>query len=141
MNRQLDLIYNLLLTTKFPAMYENLSEVCTVGLSHVPPHQMFGGENDVGDGLIAMRDLKKGEKLFTILETDVNVEVKRKNKTYNFDAFDYGDGDVIVTLEPDAKPELFYLQHDDVGNVKVGVNSPHINVHTCNCLFFAAKFI
>jgi len=120
--RNFDLVNRLLKTTKFPALYNNLNDACVIDKSQVANHRMFGKGNQVGKGLIAARDIEVGEKLYTILETTVDVEIASKQRHHLYDVFDLGGGEVLQPLEADTKPYLYYLQHDDVGNVQVFYN-------------------
>ena len=108
-------------------------QVCQVAKSKVDPDPMFGSRNNVGYGLIALRDIKEGEKFYTLLETDIDVEiVPRRQAIDNFDVFHYGKKDVLQPLgwpdqsyecrvlqQPAKKPLLYFVQHDAKGNVQV----------------------
>jgi len=124
---------NLVVTTKYPSLYQKLENVAKVGKSHVPRHKMFA-KQPVGRGLIAMRDLNKGDKLYTIVETDIDVKIVTKRSARPYEGFQINRNEVLVPLASDSivecarhdvppeKPFLYFLQHNDEGNVKVNTH-------------------
>ena len=125
------MLAGMLKTTKFPALFEDLRMVTRIDKSKVKKHPMFGDDSEVGRGLIATRDMETGEQFYTILETDVNVLMVGKSEAETFQVFDLGKNNYLKPLcgasltesalmdIPEEKPHLFFLQHDDKGNVTV----------------------
>ena len=92
--------------------------------SRVTPHKMFGTSNKVGKGLITKRKIEKGEKFYCIMESTIDVDVVPKNRIGHYEGFILGASEGIiprVTGKSQYKPHLFYLQHDDVGNVDINI--------------------
>ena len=100
-------------------------KVCKVADSKVTPDSMFGSKNKVGLGLLTTRKINKGEKVYTIWETDRDVMIAPKRRKHDFGVFDYGEKQVIQPMDEEDKPLLYYIQHDSVGNCEVS-----------NCLYY-----
>ena len=67
---------DLLTTCKYPSLYPRLINWCKIAPSSVPnDKEAFGEKNKVGRGLIATRDLKKGDIAYSVFETDYNVKI------------------------------------------------------------------
>jgi len=87
-------------TTKYPALYSQLDDVCDVGKSHVPYDKMFGPKttNELGYGLIANRDIKSGEKFYTILESGYDFNIVPRKKNHFYKAFTFTNNSVMVPV-------------------------------------------
>ena len=85
--------------------------------------QLFGKSSPLGDGLLATRDLKAGEVMYTILETGKEIKIVPIADVEPYSAFHLNGTEAIVAAET-PKPSIFFLQHHDVGNIKVRVSSP-----------------
>ena len=108
------------------------NKVCKIAKSKVKPDLMFGRRNKVGYGLITTRQINKGEKFYTVMETEIDVEIVPKKRELAFKGFDYGTNEVITPIkrkdqrfeteilqQPETKPLIFFIQHDSVGNCEV----------------------
>ena len=121
---------DLIETTKYPALYGKLDDVCEVGKSNVPYDKSSGPKtrNKLGYGLIASRDINCGEKFYTILESGYDFNIVPRKKNHFYKAFTFTKSSVMVPVlreepsiyEPEAKPLLYFIQHHDPGNIEVG---------------------
>ena len=117
-------------------------KVCKIAKSKVKPDPMFGRRNKVGYGLITTRKITPYEKFYTVLETDVDVQIVARQQHHSFQCFSYGasTNQVICPLgeagyeqqvlnKPEDKPLLFFIQHDSVGNCEVRFVTQHAPIH------------
>ena len=123
---------DLLTTCKYPSLYPLLTNWFKIAPSSVPnDKEAFGENNKVGRGLIATRDLKKDDIAYSVFETDYNVKITPAIKTKNFEGFPLAGGDQLIPFDKDDKPYLYFIQHNDVGNIKVA-STQHVHVDmTC----------
>ena len=107
-------------------------KVCKIAKSKVKPDRMFGRRNKVGYGLITTRRINKGEIFYTVMETEIDVQIVPKKREHAYHSFDYGTNEVITPIKredqrfeqeilqlPETKPLIFFLQHDSAGNCEV----------------------
>ena len=74
----------------------------------------------LGRGLLAERELKAGEIFYTILQSGTDVEIVPTKDVIPYSGFHHVKNDSLVPCRAlEEKPHLFFLQHHDVGNVKV----------------------
>ena len=77
--------------------------------------------------MLATRDIKTGEKFYTILESGYDFEIVPRKKDHLFKAFKFTDSSVLEPVlkekrsiyETEAKHLIYFLQHHNEGNIEV----------------------